>query len=531
MSVAHSARGDVARARHLRHKDRATLRARILVVDDDEHGRQALERLLRAEGFATWGAADGEAALAEVERALPDLVVADLTMPRMGGVELCKRLHQLDQDLPVIMMTAHSDLHSAIESLRERADDYLIKPLQDDAVVWSVERALARRAAKLEQEGIRRTLNERLVLSSIREQEHAEAEAQHAAQLEALLENLREGVLMANARTGVVMINEAARELSGLLPEAEISVADLDALEVRDLDDRPLSIEERPLGRALRGERFTDCEVVRVTPSGERRHLVYSGTSVTDEDGNVSLAVVVFRDVTEMRRLEQQRDEYLSMISHDLRNPLSVVLMSVVRLKAAMTDKRLPRAARVEIAERVERNARRMNAMLDELREATSLEAHGVVLHRSAWDMRDLVTNVVDSLDDELARRITIETDDASPYLVFVDAPRIERVVANLLTNALKYSAEDTVVSVRLARTGRAVSLDVVDRGIGIAPESLKRLFERHYRTTGGKARASGLGLGLYIAGQIVELHGGRIDIASELGKGSTFTLTLPLHD
>ena len=127
-------------------------------------------------------------------------------------------------------------------------------------------------------------------------------------------------------------------------------------------------------------------------------------------------------------------------------------------------------------------------------------------------------------------RRIALETDGSSSYVVLADAPLLERVVANLLTNALKYSAEDAPVTARLARKESAVELDVIDHGIGIAPESVKMLFDRYYRTTEGEARAKGLGLGLYIARLIVEAHGGRIDVSSELGKGSTFRLILPSH-
>jgi len=101
-------------------------------------------------------------------------------------------------------------------------------------------------------------------------------------------------------------------------------------------------------------------------------------------------------------------------------------------------------------------------------------------------------------------------------------------VIANLLTNALKYSADDAPVTVRLGLEGTSVVLDVLDRGIGIAPESRSKLFERYYRATGGQAQASGLGLGLYISRLIVEGHGGTITVSSELGRGSTFRLMLP---
>jgi signal transduction histidine kinase len=184
----------------------------------------------------------------------------------------------------------------------------------------------------------------------------------------------------------------------------------------------------------------------------------------------------------------------------------------------------------MQLAERGERNAKRMTAMLEDIAESSSLESHGVPLRRVACDLRSVVAEVVDSVDDARARRVTVETDDAPSYVVHADVSRLERVVANLVTNALKYSAEDAPVSVQLAREGGDVVLDVIDHGIGIAPESLKRLFERYYRAPGSTARASGLGLGLYIARLIVEAHGGRIDVSSQVGHGSTFRLVLPSY-
>jgi PAS domain S-box-containing protein len=503
------------------------------VVDDDEDARAMLEKLLRAEGFATWTAPDGEAALTQAKRALPDVVLTDLAMEPMGGVELCQRLHEINHDLPVIVMTGFSDMQSIALSLRVGAEDYLIKPLEHDAVLWCVKRAIAQRAAKREQEHLRqlyRALNERLVLSSVREQEHAEAEARQRAQLSALLENLKEGVVIADPSGRLLMVNDAARTILGCGDEDLTTLDAIHSLGAHDLEGRPLRSELRPLMRALRGEPFVDYEILRARPNGERRRVVSTGTSVRDANGNVALAIVVFRDVTELRRLEQQRDEYLALISHDLRTPLSSVLLLVATLRRSIESMGHTEDAIVSLAERAERNVKRMSTMLDELAEATSLESHGVTLHRVASDLRCLVASVVGRMDDARARRLTIETDDRSPYLALVDASRVEHVLENLLTNALKYSAEDAPVKVRLTRQGNDVALEVIDRGIGIAPESVKMLFDRYYRTASGKARASGLGLGLYIARLIVEAHGGRIEVSSEVGKGSTFRLILPSH-
>jgi signal transduction histidine kinase len=138
--------------------------------------------------------------------------------------------------------------------------------------------------------------------------------------------------------------------------------------------------------------------------------------------------------------------------------------------------------------------------------------------------------SAIDDMDGARARRIEVEIDEAADHAVLGDPSRLERVVTNLLTNALEYSADDSPVKVRLARKGNTVEIAVSDRGVGIPPESMKVLFDRYYRTEAGKARATGLGLGLYIARMIAEAHGARIEVESEVGKGSTFRLILPME-
>ncbi|HSY24460.1 MAG TPA: ATP-binding protein [Polyangiaceae bacterium] len=501
-------------------------REHVLVVDDDANGRGALESALREEGFLVSSASDGLEGLAQAKRAMPDVVLTDLQMPRMDGLTLCESLHAIEPDLPVIVVTASSEMNSVVGSLRAGAEDYLVKPLNYDEVLWRVERAVARRRAKLEQNELYRTLNERLVLSSLREQEHAEAEARHSAQLNALLGNLSEGVAVCDRDGHVQMMNDAGRAILGFGVQDVRTLDELQSLQAHDLEGRPLPPEQRPLTRALRGERFADYEILHTRPDGERRRLLAGGTSVMDDAGQLALAIVVFRDVTNLRRAEEQRDEYLALISHDIRNPLSTALMFISMLKASLEKKGL--GAEVGFAERAERNAMSINAMLAELTESTTLESQGLSSECVPHDLCVLVGDVVARLDDARARRITIETDDASPHVVLADVARLERVVANLLTNALKYSTDPAPVTVRVIRDGTMVELEVTDRGIGIEPESVDRLFERYYRTGAGKVQASGLGLGLYIARLIVEAHGGRIQVESEIGTGSTFRLSLP---
>jgi NtrC-family two-component system sensor histidine kinase KinB len=507
--------------------ERVATTPHVLVVDDDPGARSALEELLRADGFAISTASSGEAALREINRARPDLVLTDLVMPGIDGVELCKRVRELERDLPLIVMSAHSDMQSVIGSLRAGAEDFLLKPLDHEAVRWRVECALARRTEKRAQTELYRTLNERLVVSSVREQAHAEAAEQQRAQLGMLLENLGEGVAIGDPHGHLVMLNEAGRAILGA-DERELAGYEAKLEDACELDGRALERERCPLRRAARGEQFEDYEVLCAVSRGARRRVVFTGTSVRAEDGNVALAIVVFRDVTELRRLEQQREEYLALVSHDLRTPLSNILLLASALRRSL--EKTGTSHEVTVAERVEQNVKRIAGMLDELTEATTLESRSVTIPWEACDLRRLVAGAVAAVGESGERRIAVETDGGPPYVVFADASRLERVVMNLLTNALKYSAEDAPVKVRLVRSESTVGVEVADRGIGIDPESIPLIFERRYRTTGGKQHAGGLGLGLYIARLIAEAHGGRIEVSSEVGKGSVFRLSLPLQ-
>jgi PAS domain S-box-containing protein len=506
----------------------ATPTVHVLVVDDEAPTLEMLARLLRQEGFAVTTAADGATALDHVAQAVPDVVLTDLQMPTMPGDELCRRLHAIDPDIPVIVMTGHSDSGAVSASLRVGAEDFLIKPIGLDTLVWCVERAIARGAERSEHEHLYRLFNERLVMTTIREQEIADEEAQQRVQLSALMGNLSDGVIVTNHAGHVVLMNRAIREIMGVTDETFADVDALLALAVDDADGVPLLRDARPLSRARRGEIFADCEVVFHRRHGDRRRIVTSGTCVKDEHGTVALAIVVFRDVTELRKLEKARQEYASLISHDLRNPLSNILLCVTLLKESALG-RVGATNEALVAARAERNVHRMSAMLEELTEASRLASQGINRHRAPCDLRTIVANAVDALGEERARRIAVEADDAQPLGVYCDRSQLERVVVNLFTNALKYSEQDAPVTARLWRTGSDVDLEVIDQGIGVAPESVKLLFDRYYRTAAGRARSSGLGLGLYIVREIVEAHGGRVTVSSEVGKGSAFRLTLPL--
>jgi signal transduction histidine kinase len=175
----------------------------------------------------------------------------------------------------------------------------------------------------------------------------------------------------------------------------------------------------------------------------------------------------------------------------------------------------------------IDRNVHRMNAMIQDLADMARLEGHQLVLTREAVDVQSFMPDLLTRLQDILpVHRVSMEIAPNLPP-VQVDYSRLERIVLNLLTNAFRYSVAETPVHIRAFRQEAEIVIAVSDQGRGIAAQDLPHLFERFFRT--GERRADGIGLGLYIIKLLVEAHGGRIWAESELGKGSTFSCTLPI--
>ncbi|HEY3352638.1 MAG TPA: ATP-binding protein [Polyangia bacterium] len=222
-------------------------------------------------------------------------------------------------------------------------------------------------------------------------------------------------------------------------------------------------------------------------------------------------------------RLLAQRDDFLRMVSHDLRSPLGAVLMQAdVQLRGARARGEAPVVSGLES---IRRNAARMQGMIDELVDTVQLEAGRFQLKPQRLELASWLTEALSHAALETGRIRTEVPADLPP--MEVDPARLERVVLNLLSNALKYSPPEAEVVLRAERAGAELLVSVRDHGPGIPPDEIRLLFERFHRAS--TARQEGLGLCLYIARLIVEAHGGRIWVTSSVGAGSTFQFTLPL--
>ncbi len=246
-----------------------------------------------------------------------------------------------------------------------------------------------------------------------------------------------------------------------------------------------------------------------------------------DQGMNFLGAVCVFHDVTRLKELERVRTEFVANVSHELKTPLTSILGYVETLKeGAVEDKQ----NRMKFLSTVEDHAKSLSELVEDLLLLSSVESDKSVLRIQPADLEKICESVTGYLNFKiLEKKIKIEKDiSPKPFPVYVDPALFERVLSNLLDNAIKYSPAGGKVVLRARQEAAHVLIEIIDEGIGIQESHIPRIFERFYRVDKSRSRESGgTGLGLSIVKHIVESHGGKIEVISSLQKGSKFSIRL----
>ncbi|GAC1464714.1 MAG: hypothetical protein PVSMB7_08140 [Chloroflexota bacterium] len=289
---------------------------------------------------------------------------------------------------------------------------------------------------------------------------------------------------------------------------------------LRDVLSLPKASECERIGAELRAGRALHIECAGRASGHRRLDVSVSLTPHRGLLGELTTISAIIRDISERRSVERLQQEFLAMASHELRNPLTAIG------GRAQLMKRSGRYSEQAI-DAIIAQTDQLGRLINDLLLASQIEADRLNLHMVEID---LVPVARAAADDLLPDRATIQVvaPDA-PVPVLADAQRLGQVFASLLTNAVKYSADGSEIVVRITQSAGKARIAITDRGAGIPLEALPHLFGRFYRVQSTAAHVQCLGLGLFITSRIVEGHGGTISVESEVGRGSTFTITLPL--
>ena len=348
-----------------------------------------------------------------------------------------------------------------------------------------------------------------------RAEEQFEAVRKERDYLHEILASMSEGVLVVGTDGRAVMINPAFYRLFNL----EGDFAGRPVLEI---------IRHPGFARLIEDTlRLGETQSAQIElPTLERRTLLLASAVLA---GGERGAVVAARDTTDLTRVADMRRDFVANVSHELKTPLAAIRGYAETLRDGALDE--PPIAR-RFTGRILSQCQRLQELLDDLLILSRLEGADAFAEREPVDLSEAIDRAVDLFTPAAReKRVTLEVQVDRVPPVTGDPGSLERLVLNLVDNAIKYNRPDGRVTLSLRRDGDEAVLEVTDTGIGIPPEAIPRLFERFYRVDKGRAREEGgTGLGLAIVKHIAQLHGGSVDVESHAGKGSTFRVRLPLE-
>ena len=343
--------------------------------------------------------------------------------------------------------------------------------------------------------------------------------AEQRNEREAIISSMSEGVLALDANEKVVSLNRVASDFLGLDPEQTCGRAIYEVVRIPSL----LEFVEK----ALHSSDPTEIEIsLQGTPE---RYLQTHAATLKDSSGERAGVVLVFNDITRLKKLESVRRDFVANVSHELKTPITAITGSVETLLAGALDS--PDDNR-RFLEMIARHSDRLNSLVDDLLSLARLESEPEKEEVTQTDCR--LTEVLQTsilVCRERGAKLQVKlTSSCDPDLkADVNQIQLEQAVTNLIDNAMKYSDPGSTVSIEAAVADDEIVISVQDNGVGIATKHLPRLFERFYRVDQGRSReVGGTGLGLAIVKHIAVSHGGRVSVDSTPGEGSTFRIHLP---
>ena len=538
--------------------------ARVLVVEDDETVAEVLREVLQELPYDLRFATSAEEAMKSIASAQPDLILTDISLPGQSGLEVMRQARAIDPEVAVILMTGYASVQTAIDALRQGADDYVTKPFDDIAdLPVMVEKRLGNRRLKAEN----RALVERL---RRHEQELREKVELATGQMNALYRVAMEigadlelqprltriaatAAQFARADAAVVYLqHESTAELRPAIAHGVELDADEDGpravppgagpVGMAAFQMSPVRTRTEDGGVPLPGTSWTAREVLAIPmsqggqPIGVMAVSRRDGAFTTEDQEFLSLfasqaAVQISNSqlFEHTKSLDRLKSDFVAVVSHEIRTPLT----SVKGALELLSDDRYfqNNDQQVKLLTIAHANAERLLLLINDILDFSKLEAASLPMTIERQRLEPVVQQAEQHLRMLIEeRRIQIEValaDDLPDALI--DPHRIAQVLSNLMSNAIKFSPAGGHVIVRAESLGNELKVSVRDHGEGIAAADIAKLFRKFQQIDSGSTRkVGGTGLGLVISKGIVEQHGGRIGVDSTPGAGSTFWFTLP---
>jgi two-component system phosphate regulon sensor histidine kinase PhoR len=485
--------------------------SKILVIDDEAVMRDGCYRILAKEGCEVLTAANGEEGLAAIQGDAQGIAVVllDLKMPGMGGMAVLEQAREVNPALLVVVITGYATVDSAVEAMKKGAYDFIAKPFSPDQLRLVVNRALEKRRLEQEAEELRAE-----AARSLRDV------ATEKGKVRTIVNCMADGILVTDKEGRIVLINPAASrmlrmESAGCL-EKPLSEA---------TGDKKLLEAVEGVLELKKAEVTIISQEMRIGDSLIRAHTA----AVTSEEGEVLGTVTVLEDMTYLLELDRMKGDFIAMVSHELRSPISAIAQNINLILEGLVGETTEKQRTLLV--RAKERSKGLIDLIGDLLEVSKIEAGMAMQRKGALQVEEVVHKVVELMEGEArAKGISLAaTLHTSLPTVLGDKDNLEGVFTNLVSNAIKYTPAGGKVVIEVCSDGDYIKTVVQDTGIGISKEDLPRIFDKFSRVKSEKTRGIiGTGLGLSIVKGIVEAHLGSISVESEEGKGTSVTVLLP---
>ena len=338
----------------------------------------------------------------------------------------------------------------------------------------------------------------------------------------ALTEKSTDAIALVNIKGKVLYASPATQQLMGYTPEELQKLSN--PFELVPPDDR--EIVSKLFEKLITKPGTTENVIYRVLHKNGHHIWIESAMTNLLKDPNVEAIVLNYRDITERKRLENQKDDFISIATHELNTPVTSIKGYTQVLQGRFGKEGNTKA--VEMLSKMDVQLKKLKNLIGDLLDVTKTDGGKLQFHEGFFDFNEVVTDIIDEMQFTTTKH-HIKKNLAGTKTIDGDRDRIGQVITNLISNAIKYSPHNEVIIVTTSNNKSHVTLCVQDFGIGIPKEKQSKVFDRFFRVGNSKDTYGGLGLGLYISSEIVKRHSGRIWLESVQGKGSTFCLTLPI--
>jgi len=481
----------------------------ILVVDDEKPIREGCRRVLDGKGYIVTTAENGQTALDTLAGEPVDIILLDLKMPVLGGEEVLEITGREYPDIPVIIITGHGTVDTAVECMKKGAYDFITKPFQIDQFLLTVSRAaekrkLEQKARKFEEENIQNLYDLNLEKSRLR----------------TIINCMANGVMVTNRNLEVVLNNPALMRL------LEISSEIKNPAPVSSITNEKTLI--KTLEQFQSGEASAEASISQEINAGKNTLRAITAPAL-GPDKSVVGTVTVLEDITAFKQLDQMKSDFVNMVAHELRSPL----VAIRQLNSVLLEG-LAGPLQEKQQEFINKGVRKIDALLDlinDLLDVAKIEAGKYVQHQVPTDIGRIIEDMVGLMKERAKKQgisLAYSCRDLKP--VQADPKNMEEIFNNLISNAINYSPGGGKVTVTAEGKGEYMEIKVEDAGVGISPEELPKIFDKFYRVKHPETReVTGTGLGLAIVRGVVEAHNGTIDVESVPDKGTTFRILLPV--